>query len=170
MAGEGSFIDGLMVGDVKAKRNLEVAGTAAIDGKLIRGASALFETLADDRDLTAADSDKTFFLNLAGGFTVTLPAPALGLNYKFIVKAAPTTAYIITTPGTTTPNIIQGTIASGDLDASADTTATALSDTITFVANKAAIGDSLDLVSDGTSWFARGFCKAVDGLTFTQAT
>ena len=47
------------------------------------------ESVTTTNVITAAESGTTFFLNLAGGFTSTLPAPATGLNYKFIVATAP---------------------------------------------------------------------------------
>jgi len=157
MSGEHKFIDGLMQGNVVVNGTVAAAGAGA----------AKVKALVTTATLTADDSGKIITLGLAGGFTTTLPKPAAGLEFSFRVKVAPTTAYIILTSGVA--NIIQGTIASGDLDAAADTGAAAASDTITFVANKAIIGDSVDLISDGTYWYARGFCKAVDALTFTQA-
>ena len=56
------------------------------------------ETLAAAKTLVAKDSGKTFMLNLAGGFTVTLPtlkAAGNGFAVRFIVKTNPTTAYIV---------------------------------------------------------------------------
>jgi len=158
MAGEGKFIDGLMQG------NVAVTGTLLGEGD----AAASIVALTAANTLTVAQSGKIFTLGTAGGFTTTLPPACAGVNYKIIVKVAPTTAYIIASASSA--NVIYGTIASGDLDAVADTGAAQASDTITFVANKALIGDSIDLVSDGTNWYVRGFCKAVDALTLTQAT
>lgn len=37
------------------------------------------------RTLTAADSGKTFVLNLAAGIAVTLPPPAVGMEFSFII-------------------------------------------------------------------------------------
>ena len=104
--------------------------------------------------ITAVESDTTFYLNAAGGFTSTLPAPAIGLKYKFIVKTAPTTAYIITT--TSGAILMYGTW----LDVTGELTYFAARDTFNFVANKSKIGDSLEVESDGTNWY----CQAQSGL------
>lgn len=122
-------------------------------------------TLTAASTLTAADSGKTFFLNLAGGFATTLPAPAAGLKFTFIVKTAPTTAYTIVTSGSANIIVGQQHDAGG---AAGDTGAT--DDTISFVANQAVAGDRVDLISDGTSWFAYGFTKVAAGMTFTTAS
>lgn len=126
-----------------------------------------FETVATTNAIAAGESGKTFFLNLAGGFTSTLPAPALGLKYKFIVKTAPTTAYIIVT--TSSANVISGVVSTGE-DAAGSVAIAAAADTITFVANKAVAGDYVEVVSDGTSWFLSGACLVQDGITVTQAS
>lgn len=116
--------------------------------------------------LTAEQSGRTFFLNSATEFATTLPAPAAGLNYSFIVKAAPSGAsYTIVTASSA--NIIKGQQynaagAAGDVG-TAD-------DTITFVDGQAVAGDRVDLISDGTSWFAYAFCSVAAAVTFTQAS
>ena len=117
-----------------------------------------FVTLAAAKTLVEGDSGRTYYLNIAGGFTVTLPAPANGAKFKFIVKTAPTTAYIIAT--NSSANIIYGTIS--------DTTATVAAnaeDTINFVASTALIGDSVELTSDGTNWYMTAQSQANGGIT-----
>lgn len=42
--------------------------------------------------------------------------------------------------------------------------------TITFVDGQAVAGDRVELISDGTSWFAYAFSKVQAGITFTQAS
>ena len=145
MSGEGKFIDELMVG----RKEVPV------------------ENVITTNVITAAESGKTFILSLAGGFTSTLPKPEVGLNFKFIVGVAPTTAYIIATNGSA--NIIQGQVVSAE-DAAGSVATAADSDTITFVANKAIIGDTVEVVSDGSRWFVKGFCNVQDGITTTKAS
>jgi hypothetical protein len=118
--------------------------------------------------LTAADSGKTFFLALAGGFAVTLPAPAVGLKFEFLVQIAPTGDYTIVTAGAPAQILAGLVIGSdgGDGDSELAFTAT----TITFVAAGGAstIGDGATLWSDGTSWYARVFVNlAATGATIT---
>lgn len=121
------------------------------------------EILTAARVLTAADTEKTFFLNLAGGFDVTLPAQAVGLHFTFIVKTAPTTAYTITSAVSDTIIGYPGNV--GGADSVAD--GNAAGDVINFVANVALAGDMVELWGDGTSWFARAQAKAINALTIT---
>jgi hypothetical protein len=116
--------------------------------------------------LTAAQSGTTFFLNSATEFATTLPAPAAGVEFTFIVKAAPSGAsYTIVTASSA--NIIKGQAypASG----AAGDTGTA-DDTISFVDAQAVAGDMVTVISDGTSWFAKAYCAVAAGVTFTQAS
>ena len=128
-------------------------------------ATASYETLITTKAIEAEDSGKTFFLNLAAGFTITLPVPALGLKFRFVVKLAPTGAnYIILTDSVA--NLINGAVYSSE--AAAVIVASA-ADTINFVANLALPGDYVALESDGTSWFISGGCFVQDGITTVQA-
>lgn len=122
------------------------------------------ETLTAARVLVAADSGKTFLLNLAGGFDVTLPAlTTTGFSAKFIVKTAPTTAYTITGA---TADKMAGSIfeATG---AASDTEAAATGDVLNFVANTAVVGDQADVFCDGAAYYVKGFCSAAGGMTIT---
>jgi len=109
--------------------------------------------------ITAIESGKTFYLNLVGGFTSTLPTPGNGLKFKFVVTTAPTTAYIITTNAGA--NILEGTF----LDIVGELQAIAAQDTLNFVASASLVGDSLEVESDGTNWYCTAFSKADGGIT-----
>lgn len=116
--------------------------------------------------IDAAESGKTFFLNSSTEFVSTLPAPALGLQFTFIVAAAPSGAsYTIVTNGSA--NIIKGNQNSVAGDAGDFGTA---DDTITFVDGQSVAGDKVEVYSDGTSWFAYAISKVAAGITFTQAS
>ncbi len=118
------------------------------------------------KTVTAAESGTTFFLNSATEFVSTLPAPAAGLSYSFVVVAAPSGAsYTVVTSGSA--NIIVGKQFTS-ADAAGDT-GTA-DDTITFVNGQAVAGDRVDLISDGTKWYAYAFSAVAAGITFTQAS
>jgi hypothetical protein len=112
--------------------------------------------------LTAADSGKTIFLNSATEFVTTLPLPAAGLRFTFIVKTAP-----VGTPYTVVTNGFAGIIKGQQYNAAgaAGDTGTA-DDTITFVAGSSVAGDRVELISDGTSWFAYAFCTLAASITF----
>lgn len=118
------------------------------------------------KTLDVSESGSTFYLNLAGGFTLTLPTPALGLKFDFVVKTAPTTAYIITNHlGTSGDNIVGHVLSSSGGAEDAETTAGG--DVVNFVANTAVAGDRLTLESDGTYWYATARCAAAGGITIT---
>jgi hypothetical protein len=109
--------------------------------------------------ITAEESGRTFYLADAGGFTSTLPAPDIGLKYTFIVKTAPTTAYVITTDSG--DNLLYGTF----LDIVGELTYFSAQDTLNFVANTSVIGDRLEVESDGVNWYCKAISGADGGIT-----
>ena len=124
------------------------------------------ESVTATNSITAAETGKTFFLNSATEFVSTLPAPAAGLKYRFVIVAAPASAsYTVVT--TSSSNIIKGQqfVAA---DAAGDTGTT--DDTITFVDGQSVAGDECDVLSDGTSWFAKCRSAVAAGITFTTAS
>lgn len=128
--------------------------------------NALAQTLITTTTLTAADSGKPFFLNLAGGFTVNLPSVAFGLKFTFIVKTAPTTAYILLAEAVADHDTIIGwPINVGGADSAAD--GNAAGDQINFVANVSLPGDRVDLECDGAFWYARATAKLINAITIT---
>lgn len=126
------------------------------------------EVLSAARVLSREDHGKTFFLNLAGGFNVDLPAPEIGLQINFVVKTAPTTAYTVTArdAAAAAANIIKGHVLTTDVNSATDpdfdTTAV---DVLTFVANKAVAGDRATLICDGTNWYLSAECSVFDAIT-----
>lgn len=120
--------------------------------------------------ITADESGKTFFLSSATEFVSTLPAPKIGMRFTFVVTAAPSGAnYTVVTSGSS--NIIKGMVLSADLNAATDgDIETSGGDTISFVSAKAVAGDRVDLLCDGTNWFAYGFCTVFDAITITTAS
>lgn len=128
-----------------------------------------FEVLAAARVLSAEDNGKTFFLNLAGGFAVTLPAPEMGLKFNFVVKTAPTTSYTIITNGSS--NIMKGQVLTVDVNSATDPDFEATGgDTFTFVLNKAIAGDQAEFVCDGAVWYVVANTSVFDAATITTAS
>lgn len=122
------------------------------------------EILTAARTLTAAESGETFFLAAAAGFTVTLPAPAVGLRYRFVVSTAPTGGnYVIATNGGS--DILKGHVTEGDPTAAAASPSDDNADVVNLVQNVALAGDEVQVISDGTSWFFRGSTRADGGVT-----
>lgn len=125
-----------------------------------------YEVVTATNAIAAAESGTVYFLSSATEFVSTLPAPAAGLTYTFIVAAAPSGAsYTVVT--TSSANIIIGNQNSVAGDAGDSGTA---DDTISFVDGQAVAGDKVIVVSDGTKWYAYGISKVAAGLTFTQAS
>jgi hypothetical protein len=126
------------------------------------------ETVITTNVILASESGKTFFLDLAAGFTSTLPAPAAGLEYSFIVKTAPTgAAYVIATDGGA--NIIVITVNELETDTTEDGPSDDDADTVNLVENIALPGDRIDFKCDGTKWYAMGQTRA-DGAVTTSTT
>lgn len=129
------------------------------------GGASLTETVITTRVLTANDSGKTFFLNLAGGFTITLPAKVAGFNAKFFVKTAPTTDYVIACAAADV-DLMVGSVHSAQATAG-DTETTAGADQFNFVANQAVIGDYFEISCDGALWYGKALVALTAGATFT---
>lgn len=117
--------------------------------------------------ITTDECGKTFYLSLAGGFTSTLPAPTLGCKMNFVVKTAPTTAYVIVS--TSGANIIAVSVNELETDTGDDGPYDDNADTVNFVANVAAIGDFLECSSDGTLWYCKGQTN-LDGAVTSSTT
>jgi len=130
--------------------------------------SARVETVTATNVITAAESGKTFFLDAVAGFLSTLPAPAAGLEYTFIVKTAPTSnGYTIATNGGS--DIIVITVNELETDTNDDGPSDDNADLITLVANIALPGDRIDFRCDGTKWYAMGQTVA-DGAVTTATS
>lgn len=143
--------------------NTTFTGPVISDNGFIGPVAVTTKTAAST--LTAADSGRTVFLDSATEFATTLPLPAAGLRFTFIVKSAPVgTPYTIVTNGGA--NIIKGM--QFNAAGAAGDTGTG-DDTISFVASSSVAGDRVDLVSDGTNWFAYAFCTLAASITFTTA-
>lgn len=131
-------------------------------GRAIRGAGAEIVTAA--KALHAQDSGKVMFLSAAAGFATTLPPPALGLEFTFIVKTAPTSnGYTIVTNGSA--NIMVVSVNEVETDTTEDGPTDDNADIITLVANVALAGDMLRFWCDGTLWYAIGQTRADGGIT-----
>jgi len=147
--------------------NTATIATPTITGAVVTDAT---EVVAATNVIAATESGKTMFLNSATEFVSTLPAPAAGLKFSFVVSGAPSGAsYTIVT--NSSANIIKGQVYSSDLDAAGNADfETSGGDTITLVDGKSVAGDRVDLICDGTNWFAYCFCSVFDAITITTAS
>jgi hypothetical protein len=135
---------------------------------IIAGATgaAAADLVITTKAVTAAESGKTFYLDLAGGFVTTLPAVALGLYYEFIVKTAPTGSYTIVCPGAAA--LFKGHVLTNDVNSATDSDfGTAGEATITIVLNKAVAGDRVRVDCDGVIWHVSAECSVFDAITIS---
>ncbi len=83
--------------------NLEVMDDGNPDGSYARGQHREIFAAGATKTLTASDSGSTILLDTAAGSVVTLPAPAVGLNYRVLVSVSVTSnAHSVGTDAATT--------------------------------------------------------------------
>jgi hypothetical protein len=167
---------------IKTNKNAEFGGSLTVTGAItapsgITGpvAGALTptsykvptEVVIATNVIDAAETGKTFFLNSATAFVSTLPAPAAGLNFKFIMGATGPSGGNHTVVTAASANIIAGNLLYGPTDDAGTVDADA--DTLTFVASQAVPGDFVEVISDGTNYFVVGVAAVAEGITITKA-
>lgn len=144
----------------------ENRGTTTSASFMPVGQSPNAESLtAATKTVTSDESGTVFFFNRAGGVAVTLPAPALGLRYKFIIATNFTSDGSIATNGGA--DIIIGGVNELEVDTGDDGPSDLNADTITFNNAADTVGDYVELVSDGTSWFLSGQTALDGGVTLS---
>ena len=147
---------------------VDTTATQTLTGKTLTGSlgTNTIETVTATNVITAAESGTTFYLNSTTEFVSTLPAPASGLRFTFIVVGAPSGASYTVVGASGTP--IHGMVLSKDLNGATDSGATAGTGvlTLTFVDGKSQKGDKAIFESNGTDWFVTAFT----GGTFDAIT
>ena len=125
------------------------------------------EDLTETKQLSPSDSGKVLFLNATTEFTTTLPSVAdagAGWNCKFIVKAAPSGAAYVVTEKTSADTNVVITNGINELTDSVGPSNTGHT-TITFADGVAIAGDWVEVLCDGTNYYATGQTKADGGIT-----
>lgn len=136
------------------------SGPVVSDAGFNPGASAV-ENITGAQTLTAADNGKTFYLNAAGGATVTLPAIRASLDFTFIVAATfASTNWVIASA--------EGDNIDGAAEVAGAVVVAGAEDQVNLVASAEALGDNVRLRSDGVQWFVQGFAALTGGMTFTD--
>ena len=126
--------------------------------------------LAAAKAVEVEDCGTDFGLNLAGGFTVTMPTVAqagAGWNCAFTVITAPTTAYIVTEDTGTDTNVLTGGVWELEVDTTNDGPYSAAFTQVNFVATVAAVGDWCDFKSFNSRYYIRGQTNLDGGITVT---
>ena len=133
----------------------QVSGTTTIPSGTLSGHKKVAVSSTAAKTLVAADSGKVIFIDGSSGHAYTLPTSNMkGLHYKFIMTD--TTADCTITAGSA---IIKG-------EAAADGgTGVSLAGTTITMELAGAIGDWVELVSDGTNWYASGYTANSAGVS-----
>ena len=141
---------------VDSSGNISGTGTSKITGKtnLVRDYESI---TAATKTLTAADSGTTFGFNRAAGIVVTLPTPAAGINYHFIVETTFTGAGQIKTATTDGTDGFLGTAFLFDTGE--------VGETDNF--HPASSNDFIDLGAVEQGWLTGGFIKLTGVNTTT---
>ena len=99
--------------------------------------------------LKAYQSGSLISVSQAAAYAITLPLPLVGTNFKFILNTIGANTVAITAASAAT-NIYGQTV---DTAGGARITTGAGTNTVNFV-NGAVVGDVINLVADGTNWYA----------------
>ena len=157
-------IDGTLAvtGATTLSSTLAVTGAATLSATLtavgIRPTSATAAAIAANRTLTVADSGGIFTVAKTGVYTITLPVPAQGLNFKFLV--IDTGANIVTILAT-------GAICFGMLT-EAGATPTVMTGTTILATSGQVIGDWLQVEGiDATHWLVTGSTLVAASFTIS---
>lgn len=119
-----------------------------VTGDITGGSTAPVVSLSAATTLTAAQSGSIVALTGIVGFAVTLPSPAAGLNYLFVVQDLfGTTDWVITSAAADMYGTVME-LSTAQLVAGATT--------INLELATDTIGDWIELFSDGTNWYVRG--------------
>lgn len=167
VAATSSGTDENMTINAKGAGNITLQGVATgnvIANRLLY--KDLTEVVAATNVIAATESGSVFFLNHATEFVSTLPAPAAGLHFTFIVTAAPSGANYTIVAASAATNIF-GHVLTTDVNSVTDPDfATTGVNAITIVSAKAVAGDMVEVWCDGTNWWATVKCTVFDAITF----
>ena len=126
------------------------------------GASA-YEVVDAAKTLTSADNGKTFLMDAAAGKTITLPAVAAGLKFRFVVTSTfETSNWII--------DSAEGDNITGNLIVNGGAVPAAAEDQINFVNSAETVGDFIEIFADATNsqWIVWGIGAGAGGITATD--
>lgn len=140
-----------------------ITSTLGVTGELTarEGTTALTASTT----ITAADSGKTYYMGTAD-VDVTLPVPADGVWYRFVVSGNfATTNMTVQGPAADATDDVMF----GALEVAGAVVACSAEDTISFVNTAELPGDFVEIRSDGTNWYVTGQATTSGGITCTDA-
>ena len=129
----------------------------------VKTALVVTEDIAAAKTLVKDDAGKTFFINQASAYEITLPLMATissGWNVTFILGTVAANA--VTIANNTAEDTIVGGVAGAD--GGAATHAETAVDEIVFISG-AVLGDQCNIVSNGTNYFVTGYAADVAHVT-----
>lgn len=117
---------------------------------------------ATDKTLIEEESGSTVLVTMTGSSdkTVTLPAAKAGLNFKFVVAASPSGSGDLKIASAVADTIVGLTNADGDADGATNTAAD-----FVIIETAAVGGEVIELLCDGTNWYAFAHQSAVGSIT-----
>ena len=130
------------------------------------GKGAHCATITESITLDNQDSGKVFFIGACTAATViTLPSAKSGVHYSFVNTAANSAdVYIDTgTASATAPDIY------GIVNGAAIETSISAKRYIELENSADAIGDQIDIISDGTNWYCKCFQMTDNAITGVDA-
>ena len=130
------------------------------------------KSLTGAYQMLASDSNTIFMSNQAAGYIVTLPSIAdaqAGWNCKVIIATNVTSGnFVITELGSADTNVMILQTTENDVSASGAPAGTSTGcTTMTLASGADVIGDSFDILCDGTSWFVTARVNADAAVTAT---
>lgn len=169
-------VDVMTVGETTANDYLRVyrvsdtqSGAGESELITLQNVTTPTQNLTAVNTLTSADCGKTLLLTATTEFATTLPAPTANCKLRFVVKAAPASAsYTVLTASS--GNVLIGGVNELEVDGGDEGPYIADGDTITFVDTVGVVGDYVEIISDGTSWYLHGQTKNDGGVTLTKAS
>ena len=154
------------------KREIDWGGITTFKGNLPKTEtlSSVGSVATPTKTLTAADSGTTFFIDISTVSVVcTLPAPAAGLTYKFVLSVASdneaTKDFLLNTHDDATD--INGSIIvnGAHVEVTSATSAVAIDTS----AGAATVGDFLEVTCDGTDWYITGSVLTASAIAINDA-
>jgi len=135
------------------------------------------EDLTADKTVEVSDCGTIFTLSAATGLTASLPSisdAGKGWWVKFVVADAPTHPYEISASSGDSTKLHGMTVHASGSDTVAGGAGSDVSDftngtggvAVTFIGGLAKQGDQVELVTDGTDWYAIAHCGTEDAITY----
>lgn len=140
--GDSNFTNLVAEGDITAGDALTVAGLSTLSG----GVATDVGSIAATTTLTSASENVQLLKTSAVMTTITLPAATDGLSFKFVVVGALTGSLVLI-------DSKEGDNIEGAMMVNDAWVVCAGEDQINIITDGELVGDQVELISDGTSWY-----------------